>query len=381
MDELNLDHDEVAAAVDEVVASTALTDADFLARRPYYQGVIAAGVDKLFAPRVEVCPWCGSPKLQTVLRTGDRTQRKPGTFLLDRCRTCRHVFQNPMLTTEGLDFYYKDFYDGLGREMIEAVFATRGEVYRTRARQLAPFYGEGSSSAGSGPKSWLDIGAGFGHFCNDAKEVWPDTVFDGLDQNPALEEAAAKGWVGTAHKGWFPDLADELTGRYDVISMFHYLEHVLDIRAELDLVARVLPPGGFVQIEVPNPESRLRVLRGWWVQWFQPQHLHFAPLPNLLGALTERGLTPVSVQFAESHIPVDVTCALLSMLACLSPEPRLPWRDDSQGALRMKWHMAVWAKAAPKLLPLAYKVDAKLTPVVHRTGDANLYRVLARKDG
>jgi hypothetical protein len=99
-----------------------------------------------------------------------------------------------------------------------------------------------------------------------------------------------------------------------------------------------------------------------------------------LAALQERGLRPVSVQFAESHIPVDITCASLSMLGCLSPEPRLPWRTVSRGKLGDAWHKAVWWKAYPKLLPLTIKADAALAPIVHRTGDANLYRVLARKD-
>jgi 2-polyprenyl-3-methyl-5-hydroxy-6-metoxy-1,4-benzoquinol methylase len=349
-------------------------EAEFARRRPLYQAEIVDGVEKFFNPPRDTCPWCSAPRLQTVLRTGDRYQRKPGRFVLDRCRTCRHVFQNPMLNEVGLDFYYRDFYDGLGRSLIETVFDQRTEVYQARARQLLPCFG-----TGSGPKNWLDIGAGFGHFCRDARAVFPDTIFDGLDQGLGVAEAAEKGWIDTAHRGWFRALAEELTGRYDVISMFHYLEHVPDIRAELDLAAAVLPSGGLLQIEVPNPESRLRVLRGWWVQWFQPQHLHFAPLPNLLAALTERGLRPVSVQFAESHIPVDLTCALLSMFAVASPEPRLPWLTIRQNKLRWAYHQFMWAKLMPKVLPLAWKADTALSPVVRRTGDANLYRVVARK--
>jgi hypothetical protein len=69
------------------------------------------------------------------------------------------------------------------------------------------------------------------------------------------------------------------------------------------------------------------------------------------------------------------------MLAMLSPEPRLPWLDIKQSKLRAARHQLVWAKAAPKLLPLAYKADAKLHPLVKRSGDANLYRVVARKEG
>lgn len=364
---------EFAAAVDPTDSEALI--AEFARRRPQYQAEIAAGIDKFFSPRRSTCPWCSSPNLATILRTGDRTQRKPGRFVLDRCRTCRHIFQNPMLNPTGLEFYYRDFYDGLGRAMIEAVFDQRTELYRTRAAQLKPFF-----TGSTGPKNWLDIGAGFGHFCRDARTVWPNTVFDGLDQGLGVTEAAAKGWIDTAHHGWFPDLATELTGRYDVISMYHYLEHVLDIRAELDLAAAVLPKGGLLQIEVPNPESRLRILRGWWVQWFQPQHLHFAPLANLLAALTERGLRPVSIQFAESHIPVDVTCALLSLFAVASPDPRLPWLTSRQNKARWAYHMFLWTKLCPKLLPLAHRADAALARVVKRSGDANLYRVIARKE-
>ena len=349
-------------------------DEAFAARRPAYQGELAGGVDRFFGPRRDTCPWCSSPKLRRILRTGDRNQRKPGTFVLDRCKVCRHVFQNPMLTPAGLDFYYRDFYDGLGRAMMEAIFDTRTEIYRTRARQLAPFFPDGA------PKRWLDIGAGYGHFCRDARLEFPDTVFDGLDMGQGVLDAAAKGWVDTAHQGFFPDLAEELTGRYDVISMFHYLEHVLDIRTELDLAAKVLPTGGLLQVEVPNPESRLRVLRGWWVQWFQPQHLHFAPLPNLLVALQERGLRPVSIQFADAHIPVDITCAVASMLVTAAPDKRLPWLDIRDSKLRQVKHKLAWEILFPKLMPLSVKADAALATVVKRTGDANLYRVVARKE-
>ncbi|MGQ0465391.1 MAG: class I SAM-dependent methyltransferase [Sporichthyaceae bacterium] len=348
---------------------------DFEGLRPAYEAELAGGVERFFGPRRETCPWCSSPNLKRILRVGDRNQRKPGTFVLDRCRVCRHVFQNPMLTVEGLGFYYRDFYDGIGRTTMEPIFDARTEIYRGRARQLAPFFPEGT-----GPKRWLDIGAGYGHFCRDARLEFPDTVFDGLDQGQGILDAAAKGWIDAAHIGWFPDLAEELTGRYDVVSMFHYLEHVLDIRAELDLAAAVLPPGGLLQVEVPNPESRLRVLKGWWVQWFQPQHLHFAPLPNLLAAMTERGLRPVSIQFGEAHIPVDMVCTLASMSVVAAPDGRLPWRPRRQTALRRKWTSLVWEKAFPKLLPLATKLDNALTPIVKRTGDANLYRVVARKE-
>src|SRR6266567_4088927 len=82
-------------------------------RRPAYQADLAGGLDRLFEPRRTACPWCGSARLRERLRTTDLLQHKPGRFHLDRCQDCGHVFQNPRLSFAGLEFYYRDFYDGL----------------------------------------------------------------------------------------------------------------------------------------------------------------------------------------------------------------------------------------------------------------------------
>ena len=44
------------------------------------------------------------------------------------------MFQNPRLSLDGLDFYYKDFYDGLGEDGMEFVFGFGVEPYLDRAR-------------------------------------------------------------------------------------------------------------------------------------------------------------------------------------------------------------------------------------------------------
>ncbi|MGQ0625337.1 MAG: class I SAM-dependent methyltransferase [Sporichthyaceae bacterium] len=360
------------------VPPTAVADyeAMFDAARPYYQGEIAAGIERFWDPRREDCPWCGSRDLKVMFAARDTTQGKPGRFTLNRCRRCQHVFQNPMLNPTGLNFYYKDFYDGIGRAAMEAVFDPRTDVYHSRARMLEPFFGPGES-----PKNWLDIGAGYGHFCRDAAAIFPGATFDGLDQGQGVLDAVAKGWISHAHHSWFPNLEQELTGRYDVISMFHYLEHVLDIRTELDLTHRVMPDGGYLLIEVPNPSSILRVLGRWWIQWFQPQHLHMPPLGNLMAALTARNLRPVAVQVAEAHIPVDMICAAGAPFMAYAPHPGVPWATKARTRWREKKHELVWTKLSPPFLKAAYRADEWLDPIIRRTGQGNLYRILARKEG
>ena len=63
-----------------------------------------------------------------------------------------------------------------------------------------------------------------------------------------------------------------------------------------------------------------------------------------------------------------------------APDPRLPWLDIRETKLRKAKHKLAWETLFPKLMPLALKADAALAPVVERTGDANLYRVVARKE-
>ncbi|HEV2372504.1 MAG TPA: class I SAM-dependent methyltransferase [Streptosporangiaceae bacterium] len=339
---------------------------------PYYQAEVARGTGRFFEPRRETCPWCGSAELAVRLRSTDLVMGKPGAFTLERCGGCGHVFQNPRLTPEGLDFYYRDAYDGLGAGIAELIFATGADVYRDRARMLA---------RATSPKSWLDVGTGHAHFCAVAREVLPDTVFDGLDQGAGIEEAERRGWVATAHRGMFPGLADELTGQYDVISMHHYLEHTRDPFTELDTAARVLPPGGFLLIELPDPQWRLAPLFGrYWMPWFQPQHQHMMPIGNLTKALADRGLVTVSTERGPAHQANDLVIAAYLFFARLAPERSTPWSARPPTPLWRTWQAVVWTVGIPTLAA-GLLIDQTLVRALARRWDlGNAYRVLARKE-
>lgn len=357
------------AALAEALIPPQPGDADFEARRAGYAAELAGGVQRFLAARRPDCPWCGSGQLHTRVRLPDLVQRKPGRFAVDACRTCGHVFLNPTLTAAGLDFYYRDFYSGLGEATAEMMYSWQVEVYRSRARTLAAF---------GAPRTWLDIGTGWGHFAKDASSVLPDTAFDGLDGSPAVLAGQARGWIRDAYHGTIEAHADSIAGRYDVISMFHYLEHLPDPRTTLDLAARLLAPGSYLFIEVPDPECPLgRFLGPLWTPGYSPQHLHLIPQRNLLAALVERDLIPVQVQRREAHLPIDLTSAVMAIGRLLGPDPRLPWRPRG-GAVAVARNRATW-HAAPRALRAAYKLDQWLAPVLRATGTGNVYRVLARR--
>lgn len=339
------------------------------AKRDEYDKLLADGLDRFFEERRPDCPVCASTNLAVRQRLVDRIQCKPGEFVLEECADCGHIFQNPPLSLEGLDFYYRDFYDGLAEDAAEGIFANIAHLYRARADMVRPYHT---------PTRWLDVGGGHGHFCLSAKDVWPHATFDVLDISEAIEEAERMGWVGKALRGWFTERAADLAGHYDVISMSHYLEHTRDQGAEIDAVRQVLPVGGLYLVEVPDPESLDgKVLGQYWFPWFQPQHQHFLSAGNLEKMLAARGFETLQVQRAEVHIPVDFSAAAGLYLNKLHPRVNVPWRPRPSAADRVKRAGAI-AVGTPVVVA-GTAADLALRPLGGRMKTSNAYRLLARK--
>ncbi|MFF4352241.1 class I SAM-dependent methyltransferase [Streptomyces sp. NPDC001530] len=343
-------------------------------RRAAYAAELAQGTDRFHEPRREDCPWCGSKRLRTRLRTPDLVQRKPGTFVVDECGDCAHAFQNPRLTAEGLAFYHRDLRGGAHEGLVERLLGARGSraCHRAAARAMLP-YGE--------PESWLDVGTGHGHFPAVAKEVHPYTAFDGLDPTRRVEKARAARRIEEAHRGQLTDarIAERLRARYDVVSMFHHLEHTPDPREELRAALVVLRPGGHLLVEVPDPDCAFGALLGkWWVSYGQPRHLHLMPLPNLLGELESLGCEIVATDRREPHIPYDLAGALALALGRVLPDLDAPWRPAPPTPLQRTLHAALTRASSP-LLASTSALDHALAPFLRRTRFSNAYRIIARR--
>lgn len=337
--------------------------------REYYARELEAGVERFVGERYEVCPWCGSANFELRIVCRDIRQFKPGTFPLDECRDCGHVFQNPPTTDEGLGFYYRDTYDGLSAERTEASLDTMGPIYRSRAETIAKVRPDT-------PRRWLDVGTASGHFPAAAKEVFPETSFDGLDMSDGVLNGEAAGRIEKGHQGQFPDLSASLAGQYDQISMFHYLEHVRDPFADLDAVVETLSDDGWFLIEQPDPHARsAKIFRSWWPGWNQPEHLHMITEGNLVKALEERGMEVVEVVHKEAHIPAEAFIIVMTLLNRLAPTIEMPWLEGQRRPGRLRRLLAKLLIAP--LVPLAVFLDKTFLPKVLKSYHA--YRIVARK--
>ncbi|MFI9340627.1 class I SAM-dependent methyltransferase [Streptomyces sp. NPDC052773] len=332
-------------------------------RRAACLAELAHGTERFHGPRREDCPWCGSRDLRTRFTASDPLQGRPGTFTVDRCQECAHVFQNPRLTPEGMAFHFRYPQPDPGRAR-----RTRRRL-RATARVMLP-YGE--------PEGWLDVGTGDADFPAAAREFFPYTAFDGLDPSPRVLKAAEAERLDEAYVGRLTTRAvtGRLRARYDVVSLLHQLHHSPDPRADLHAALGLLRPGGRILIELPDPTSLFAPFLGrWWLPHTQPRHLHLIPPANLRAELEHHGCRILRTD--RLHAPYDLSVATTLLLAHLLPSPDAPWRPipptEAQRALRT----ALAAATAP-LTVAALAADHTLAPLLRHTGFSNTYRVIAQ---
>ncbi len=117
----------------------------------------------------------------------------------------------------------------------------------------------------------LDIGAGTGDFLNEAKKrgwkvhgIEPDTE--------ARKRALDKGIKLSVNSHNFK------SGKFDVITMWHVLEHVYDLKSQIIELEHLLKKNGLLVIAVPNYKSYdAQYYNEFWAAYDVPRHLwHFS---------------------------------------------------------------------------------------------------------
>ena len=117
----------------------------------------------------------------------------------------------------------------------------------------------------------LDIGAGTGDFLLEAKnQNWKIT---GIEPNDKAKTIALSKGVS------FTESLEALENHsFDVITMWHVLEHVPDLKKQIQELKRLLKPNGTIIIAVPNYKSFDAQHYGkFWAAYDVPRHLwHFS---------------------------------------------------------------------------------------------------------
>ena len=118
-------------------------------------------------------------------------------------------------------------------------------------------------------KTLLDIGAGTGDFLLAAKKAGYDV--SGSEPNSAARKrAGAKGLNLTEEP--------EFNRRFEMITLWHVFEHMLDPDKEIERLISLLEPNGTIFIALPNYNSYDAVYyKEYWAAYDTPRHVwHFS---------------------------------------------------------------------------------------------------------
>ena len=117
----------------------------------------------------------------------------------------------------------------------------------------------------------LDIGAGVGDFLQVAKnDGWQTIGIEPSDKAKTIAKSKGVSFV--------EDLSKLENNSFDIITMWHVLEHVPDLENQIKELKRLLKPNGTVIIAVPNFKSHDALHYGkYWAAYDVPIHLwHFS---------------------------------------------------------------------------------------------------------
>lgn len=230
-------------------------------------------------PQVRSCPGCSA--------SGGRVTLKEGPFLVVKCPSCSLVYLgNPPPEGRLYDDYYRSSDPDPDLYRTDSTDSHLRELHAIniqRVTRLHPLMPAGRV---------LDIGCGRGYFLKTARDHGYEVY--GIDVS---ERAVA---YGRQHFGVRADVrsleevadAGEL---FDVISLWHVLEHFVSPCEALQQVRRMLGPRGVCVIEVPNLHSlKFMLSRTKWEGGNHPlYHRTFFTSSSLRRALVRSGYTGV----------------------------------------------------------------------------------------
>lgn len=153
----------------------------------------------------------------------------------------------------------------------------------------------------SSGKKVLDIGSGTGDFLATCKkDNW--TIF-GVEPSEAARKISKEKGIAVE-----PDLTSLEENEFDVITLWHVLEHVENLMEYIETLKEKLKENGTLIIAVPNYKSfDANYYKEYWAAYDVPRHLwHFSQtsIENLFGNVSMKVEKTIPMKFDSYYVSI-----------------------------------------------------------------------------
>jgi 2-polyprenyl-3-methyl-5-hydroxy-6-metoxy-1,4-benzoquinol methylase len=248
------------------------------------------------------CPVCKGQNFTPFLSCKDHTVSQD-VFNIITCTDCNFKFTNPIPNVSDLGSYYKS------EDYISHSDTKKGIVSRlyhlVRAHTLKKKLALVSSYVSRG--TIMDYGCGTGMFLNVCQDAgWrsfgmePDSGARKIAKDMKLKVYESREVLDFAHK----------EERIDAITLWHVLEHIVDLDDTLKFFKSKLSKDGVLIIAVPNYTSHDAKYYGeFWAAYDVPRHLYHFEEKSLSQLLSSYGFK------LETTLPMKFDSFYVSMLS------------------------------------------------------------------
>jgi ubiquinone/menaquinone biosynthesis C-methylase UbiE len=256
------------------------------------------------------CPICSSPQGELFSSAFDRVLNRPERiWRIHRCLDCGFGWTEPTLRDEEIKQHYPPTYLGDTERTLDEFLSGRLQQSRSWKKEVEKVdLVQGFVSGGR----ILDVGCGDGKFlwALDSRR-WNRTGVEFSEETVRLVNGRIDNLKLVEGDIFSSELRENT---FDVVTLWHVLEHLPRPQEVLERVRRLLSPGGWVLISLPNLNSlQARLFRRYWYAFDDvPRHLyHFAPRPLEI-LLQEKGFQELEHRFFSPI--VNIHCLKYSLI-------------------------------------------------------------------
>lgn len=251
--------------------------------------------------KIKSCPICGDENFSPFLNVKDHMITKE-EFSIVTCENCGFHFTNPIPNENKIGEYYKSSayisHSSSKKGLINFLYnVVRGITLKQKVRWV--------KNVARG-EELLDIGSGTGHFLKAANKKHFHGV--GLEPDPeARKHAHSKNHVRSDDQ---KELYLKEEASFDVVTMWHVLEHVYNLNNDVAQIRKILKNNGALFIAVPNMNSYdAKYYKEFWAAYDVPRHLYHFRQQDVVKFMMNHGFELKKV------IPMKYDSYYVSMLS------------------------------------------------------------------